>query len=112
MDDLSRAVDPHDYGAVLWGGLHTLAGEEFFNSVAWEAFVEYMRAVLDPVQSPATGCAECSEHFELHCLVRDPAAVLTQEAAAHWGWEIHDEVRRRQGRPRLSYVEAAERWAW
>lgn len=112
MDDLERAVDPAAYGAVMWGGLHTLGQDLIFSRVAWLGYVRYMREVLSPVGSPATGCAECWGHFEAWCEAHPPEAVLAAEEACRWGWAAHNAVRKRQGKLPVSYGEAVARWEW
>lgn len=112
MDDLEASVDPSHYGAVLWGGLHTLGQELVFSREAWMGYVRYMREVLSPAHSPATGCAECWGHFEAWCEQLPPEEVMDWMQASRWGWMAHNAVRRRQGKPRVPWEEAAARWDW
>lgn len=112
MDDLAAAVTPEEYGAVLWGGLHALGQDLVFSRGSWLGYVRYMRQVLSPAFSPATGCAECWGHFEAWCEAHPPEGVRYAEQACRWSWGAHNAVRRRQGRPVVSYAEACARWSW
>lgn len=112
MEDLTASVDPAEYGAVMWGGLHTLGQDLIFFLPSWQGYVRYMRRVLNPACSPATGCAECWGHFEAWCEAYPPEAVTCHEEATRWGWRAHNAVRKRQGKRQLTFAEAAARWEW
>ena len=112
MNDLEKALTPADYGAVAWGGLHTLAREDLFYDRAWRGYIEYLRYILDPQKSPATGCPECRVKIEKFCRENPPEEIGYEVAAQRWGWMAHNAVRADQGKDQPSFEEAAVRWGW
>jgi hypothetical protein len=107
-----RLTHPGEYGPALWATLSVFGMRHSFDRDRWLAAVRQVTAMLDPAESPDTGCSECYEKWRDYVSGNPPEALSSPSEVARWVYDIHDAVNVKLGKWRPRFAEAARLWAW
>lgn len=108
----SEQTSPKEYGPKVWGMLDLFGMRHRWSQEAWETAIGFATTLLNPDESPATGCSECYNEWKLILSDAPPSQVKDCRNAANWVHWAHDRVNRKLGKQRPSFGAMASQNHW